>query len=264
MESFVSNTKTFVDECNATNGIMTRRKILDWFQNKKAIKRDGNIEELTFDKKTAIVVIGVSCIGKTTYVHQFLARHPDFVYISSDDANYQKEDEIKSGAKPTETRVTEILENQMLESQDKNLIVDIMCIHPASRASLMRFLTSLKYEIHAIYFSKSYTEAHIKQCIVSRAIELTLYQDYLVKHQTNKTVYMRDLMKVRDDILGIYARDRGVTVEELKAQTADLPMTTSNIMGLTRFYNNEVEKNRVWWQELRGLFMLGADYYYEL
>lgn len=264
MESFVSLAKTFVKECNATNGVMTRRMISSWFRDKKAIKRDGDVQQVDFDNKTAIVLIGVSCIGKTTYIHNFLANHPGFVYISSDDANYQKEDEKKTGANPSETRVIEIIEQQMLEAQNENLIIDIMCIHPASRAGLMRFLSSLGYEIHAVYFSKKYTEENIRKCIEARAIELVLYQDYLINHQTSKLVYMKDIMKVRNDILGIYARKRGISVEELKEQTAKLSETATTVMGLTRFYNDEVERYRVWWQELRGLFMLGADYYYEL
>ena len=264
MESFVSNIATFVKECNAANGIMTRKMISSWFRDKKAIKRDGDVQQVDFDNKTAIVIIGVSCIGKTTYIHNFLVNHSDFVYISSDDVSYQKEDEKKSGVNPSETRVTEILEQQMLEAQNENLIIDIMCIHPASRAALMRFLSSLGYEIHAVYFSKKYTEENIKKRIEARAIELVLYQDYLINHQTRKRVYMKDIMKVRNDILGIYARKKRISVEELKVQTAKLTETTRTVISLTRFYNDEVERNRVWWQEIRGLFALGADYYYEL
>lgn len=262
MGNFVNYMQTFAKDYNEANRAVTRKQISEWFMNKKAVKRndykDGNIH----DKKNAVVVVGVSCIGKTTYVQRFLTQYPDFAVISYDGVSYQNMDEIKLGAPNTEFRLIEILEEHMLEAQDKNIIVDSVCINPASRAALMRFLAELGYEIHLIFFTQAYTEANIKQCIARRAFEQALFQDYLARNDTSK-MSMRELMLLRNDILAICAKERGKTVEELKVQASSLPSTLSNIILLTKLYDDEIEENRVWWQEKRELFMLGADYYYE-
>lgn len=263
MGLFVEYMYTFVKEFNDVNGIVTRKKASEWFQNKKAIRRNGYKDQMILENKSAVVVVGVSCIGKSTYVQKFLKQFPSFKHISYDEACYQKVDEIKDGAQDKECRIVEILEEQMLKAQNVNIIVDAMCINLASRAALLRFLKDLGYEIHLIYFSQAYTEANINKCIVNRAIEITLYQDYLATHNTSK-MYMRDIMKIRGDILAIYARKRGITIQELMTQTLSLPETMKNTVSLVSFYDNEVKENRMWWQEKRELFLLGADYYYEL
>lgn len=261
MGNFVQYMYTFVNQYNDANGTMSRKKISEWFANKKAVKRYGYPDEYVLDKKSAVVVVGVSCIGKSTYVQKFLANHPNFAAISYDDACYQKIDEIKAGAKDTATRMPEIVEERVLKVKDKNIIIDAVCIHPAARAALMRFLADLGYEIHLIFFTQAYTEANIKKCIENRAIKQTLYYDYLGRVDPSKML-MKEIIPVRDNILEFYSKERGISVESLKKQTENLPLTISNIIYLTQFYENEVEENRVWWQEKRELFMMGADYYY--
>lgn len=263
MGNFVNYMYKFVTDYNQSNGIMSRKKISGWFKNKKAIRRNDFRDEYICGQKSAVVVVGVSCIGKSTYVHEFLMQHPNFEVISYDEACYQKVDEIKNGATDSESRLVEILEEQMLYVRDRNIIVDAMCINPASRAALLRFLTDLGYEIHLIFFTQAYTEANINQFIANRAIELTLYKEYLATHDVSK-MYISDIMLIRKEILAICAEERALSVEDLKMKTATLPETKSNITFLTRMYNNELEENKVWWQEKRELFMLGADYYYEL
>lgn len=263
MGSFVNYMYEFVKECNQANGIMTQKTISKWFGNKKAVKRDSFEYYLIGKRKIAVVVVAVSGIGKSTYVQNFLKQVSDFECISYDEAYYQKYDEQQAGIKVSEYRTVEIIEEQILKVQDKNIIVDSMCIHPTSRAALFRFLSDLDYEIHMIYFSRKYTEDNIKQRMTARAIELALYQDYLARNNISR-MKMVDLMKIRNNIIEIYARKKRITAEELKAQTVMLPTTITNMISLINFYNNEIETNRVWWQENRGLFMLGADYYYEL
>ena len=262
MGNFVNYMYKFVTDYNQSNGTMSRKKISEWFKNKKAVERNDFSSEYIWGQKAAVVVVGVSGIGKSTYIEKFVKNYSGFEAISYDEACYQKEDEIKNGIQNTESRLVEIIEEQILSARDRNIIVDAMCINPASRAALLRFLADLGYEIHLIYFSQAYTEANIKKCIVNRAIELALYQDYLVTHNVSK-MSIREIMAIRKNILEICASERGVSVEELKIQTANLNVTKSNIAFLTKMYNEELEENKISWQEKRELFMLGADYYYE-
>ena len=262
MGNFVNYMYKFVTDYNQSNGTMSRKKISEWFKNKKAIKRNDFRGEYICNQKSAVVVVGVSCIGKSTYVEKFVMQYPGFEAISYDEACYQKEDEIKNGIQNTESKLVEIIEEQILTARDRNIIVDAMCINPASRAALLRFLADLGYEIHLIYFSQAYTEANIKKCIANRAIELTLYQGYLVTHDVSK-MSIREIMAIRKNILEICSEEKEKTVEELQMQTAILNATKSNIAFLTKMYSEELEENKISWQEKRELFMLGADYYYE-
>jgi hypothetical protein len=74
---------------------------------------------------------------------------------------------------------------------------------------------------------------------------------------------MKEIMVVRDDIVSYMAKKNKMTEEDLLSKTATRSETLSNLRGLKSFYDEEVEKNRMWWQELRGMFLLGADYFYE-
>lgn len=263
MGLFVDYMTSFVLKYNSVNGNPTRRQISEWFgSDKKAVWRNGYEEQMSFSKKSAVVVIGVSCIGKSTYAKRLLEAFPDMTFISYDECSYQKVDEMNAGKSVSEARVVELLEEKMLENKDKNLVVDSHVINPASRAALMRFLKDLGYEIFVIYFSRKYTESNISKHLLNRAIELTLYQDYLKSTDTSRMT-MKEIMVVRDDIVSYMAKKNKMTEEELLSKTATRSETLSNLLGLNRFYNEELEKNRMWWQELRGMFLLGADYFYE-
>lgn len=253
----------FVAEASKTKGIISRKTISEWFGNKQAVKRDGYKDVMSFDTKAAIVVVGVSCIGKSTYIQNFLNLYPHIKLISYDEAGYKKAQEEMEGKVVSETRIFEIIEEEILENKEKSIIVDSTFIQPYSRAALMRFLADLGYEIHMLYFSKEYTEAHITVCLLNRAIEITLYEDYLKKIESSKMDF-RERLEARKGIFERYAREHAISVEELKSRMVSHPTTITTLQYLANCYRNEVEEHRVWWQEKRGLFFLGADYCYIL
>lgn len=264
MGLFVDYMTSFVTGYNNANGNPTRKIIFDWFgSDKKAIWRNGYEEQMIFSKKSAVVVIGVSCIGKSTYAKNFIKTCPDFAFISYDECGYQKADEVKAGKKTSDSRIVEILEERMLKNKDKNLFVDSHCINPASRAALMRFLKDLGYEIFVVYFSKEYTEANIGKCLLNRAIELTLYQDFLKSTDTSR-MSVNEIMDIREDIVAYTAKKKKTTEENVILEASTRQEILSNLVGLKLFYEDEVEKNRMWWQEKREMFLLGADYFYQL
>lgn len=138
MGLFVDYMHSFVTGYNNANGNPTRKIISSWFGgDKKAVWRNGYEEQMVFEQKSAVVVIGVSCIGKSTYAKNFIKTCPDFTFISYDECCYQKADELKAGTKFSESRIVEILEERILGYSDKNLFIDSHCINPASRAALM-------------------------------------------------------------------------------------------------------------------------------
>lgn len=253
----------FATETMKANGIVSRKTISEWFGNKQSIQRNGYEDVLSFNTKAAVVVVGVSGIGKSSYIKNFLKMFPNIKLISYDDANYQKEEEKEKGKKVSDGRMMEIVEERILAYKDGSIIVDSNCILPYARAALIRFLSDLGYEIHMVYFSQKYTEAHISSCCMQRAIELTLFKDYLVRHKMTRKSF-RDRMKVRDDIVKIVAKERGITEEDLRASLSTDPTTLATLYHLINEYKREVEESRMWWQEKRGLFFLGTDYCYVL
>lgn len=253
----------FAADTAKVNGNVSRKTISEWFGNKQSIQRNGYEDILSFKTKAAVVVVGVSGIGKSSYVKNFLELFPDVKLISYDDANYQKEEEKEKGKKVYDGRMMEIVEERILACKDESIIVDSNCILPYTRAALIRFLSDLGYEIHMVYFSQKYTEAHINSCCMQRAIETTLFKEYIVKHKLTRKPF-RERMKVRNDIVQIVAKERGITEENLRASLATDPTTLATLFHLVNEYKREVEESRMWWQEKRGLFFIGADYCYVL
>lgn len=263
MGLLVDYTVQFANEAKKTNGIVSRKTISDWFGNKQAVVKNGYKDMMTFESKAAVVVVGVSCIGKSAYIQNFLKLYPHIKLISYDEAGYRKAEEAMKGKKVSETRAIEIVEEEILKNKDETLIVDSTFIQPHSRAALMRFLKELGYEIHMLYFSKEYTEKNIMPCLLNRAIEIAVYEEY---NEGNKNARMtfREALELRKGILEKYAKMHQITVEELKAKMVSHTTTIANLHYLVSEYKKEVEENRVWWQEKRGLFFLGVDYCYVL
>lgn len=253
----------FTNEAKKVNGNVSRKTISEWFGNKQAVQRNGYKDVLSFDSKSAVVVVGVSGIGKTGYVERFIELFPHVKLVSYDEANYKKEDEKERGKKVYDGRALEIVEEEILKYKDESIIVDSVCIQPYARAALFRFLADLGYEIHMVYFSKEYTEANIVACLRNRAIELVLFEEYKERNK-NVKMSMIEKIQVRKDIVSVVAKERGMTKEMLIAETANNMAVFFKIAFLANAYKAEVEENRVWWQEKRGLFYLGADYCYVL
>ena len=263
MGLLVDYMKQFAADASRSKGVISRKTISEWFENKQAVVKDGYKDVMLFESKAALVLVGVSCIGKTTYIQNFLNLYPHIKLISYDEAGYIKAEEEIKGKNVSETRTIEIVEKEILENKDESIVVDSTFIQPYSRAALIRFLKDLGYEVHMLYFSKEYTEKNITSCLLNRAIEITLYQDFVETNKGNK-MSMREALEIRKSILERYAKKYGISVEELKSRMVSHPTTMSNLHFLSNEFKKEVEIHRVWWQEKRGLFFLGADYCYVL
>ena len=263
MGAFIGYMRQFATESSKSNGFISRKGISGWFDGKIALKRDGYKDQMIFDMKTAVVVVGVSGIGKTTSAKKLAAQVPGMKYISYDDAMYQMQDEMERGKKVSDERILEIVEEKLLLYKEENIVVDAALLNPAYRAALMRFLRDLGYQIFQLYFSKEYTEKNLDAFITRRSIELVLFEDYRNSHDLRRFTF-HERMAIRDDIMNITARDKHMTIQELCNNTAKRLETIVKKAELVNRYNQEVEKNRVWWQEKRDLFLLGADYVYFL
>lgn len=107
-------------------------------------------------KKNAIVLIGLSCTGKSTYAKKFVVEHPDFEYLSMDDCAL------------TELAKTGVImcldgdiRNNTLGNQEfgeriekgQNLIIDGGWVHINSRSALLKTLKEFGYRVCACVFT---------------------------------------------------------------------------------------------------------------
>ena len=85
MGLLLQNINKFGKEYVAANGILDLVQIKKWFGNQKAIKRNCSLNEVEFEPKSAVMIVGASGIGKTTYAEEFLSTHPEFEFCSYDE-----------------------------------------------------------------------------------------------------------------------------------------------------------------------------------
>ena len=260
MGLFVDYMKKLALEFQRANSNPTRQMYYNWFgSDKKAIVRSGYDHEIVLGHKSAVVVIGASGLGKTTRAKEVLEAHPEMAFISYDEAAYQYKDEVNAGSKKSDIRIVEIIEERLMENKDRSVIIDSSCVNPASRAALLRFLRDMGYEISIIYIS---VKNGMGEKLLRRAIELTLFQDYLNTINSNRTS-MKELMPVRERISPFMAEKLEMDEEELIAETQKRSETLVFMLKLQDAYQTELVKYRVEWQEKRELFQLGTDYFYQ-
>lgn len=259
MGLFVDYMTKFALEFQRANGNPTRQMFYNWFgSDKRAITRSGYDHEIVLSQKSAVVVIGASGLGKTTLAKKILEAHPDMAFISYDEASYQFADEVNAGSKKSDMRIVEILEEKLMENKDRNIVIDSNCVNPANRAALVRFLKDLGYEIFIAYIS---VNTGYGDKMVKRAVELTLFQDYLATIDASRTS-MKELMPVRDRIIPFMTEKLQMDEEELVSKTRSRNETLAYTMKLQNAYHEEIARYRVEWQEKRELFQLGADHFY--
>ena len=54
-------------EVEKAQGKVSTATMKEWLGNQKAIKRDCSLDDVAFEEKSAVVIVGISGIGKTTF-----------------------------------------------------------------------------------------------------------------------------------------------------------------------------------------------------
>lgn len=246
-----------------TGGYVTDENVIAWLGAKRGIRRKS-LGAVAFEKKSAVVIIGMSGVGKSTYAKNFIKEHPEFILCSHDDNYYQAVEEKQVIGNVAEDRMTEILEKK-IRAANKNgqsIILDGMFIHPAVRAALFHTLKTFGYTIHALFFTPTYSGSVIEECTIRRSIESVLFKEYAAEWRNEKTI--TQLMEARERIIEIYAEKFGVDSEEVYTRYRKHPEVQVFMNVYSAGYQNELMHNGYEYQALKGFFMLGADYYYEL
>ena len=116
-------------------------------------------------KKNAIIMVGPSCTGKSTYARNFIKKHPDFEYLSMDDCALE---ELKRTniifCFGNDIRANTLGNKEFGERIEKgrNLIIDGGWLHINSRSALLKTLKHYGYNVCACVFNKITYEEHVR------------------------------------------------------------------------------------------------------
>ena len=117
------------------------------------------------DKKNAVVLIGPSCVGKSTYARNFIKMYPEFEYLSMDDCALK---ELKR------TNIIFCFGNDLWSNtlgnkefgerieRGRNLIIDGGWLHINSRSALLKTLKHYGYNVCACIFDNITIEEHAR------------------------------------------------------------------------------------------------------
>ena len=94
MESFSSNLREYTKMFKDAGYRFAPENMRDWFTPKKTRMQSCHEKRFFGFKKTAVVLIGVSACGKSTWAKKFLSTHPKFKYISFDECTFKASEEV--------------------------------------------------------------------------------------------------------------------------------------------------------------------------
>lgn len=260
MASFSSNLREFNAKYNDHERTFDSDIMQDWFYTKKTRMQSRQKKMFFCFRKTAVVLVGLSACGKSTFAKKFLQKYRGFNYVSFDDCTFEASREVGYSDVDVNDRALELLDEMLEINKNSNIIVDGLVVSVEKRAALMKWLHEMKYKIYVIYFTDEYNESHIKYNIVSRSVDHVLHARMVA---SNPECFV-SLMNMRLNMLGVHAHNEGITEEEVVLKYCNDPMVREEIRN--NYLNYEMERKGMYVeeQEKAGAFMWGADYYYEV
>lgn len=260
MASFSSNLRDFIKRYDDVDRKFSPDIARDWFMSKKIRMQPYHEKMFLGFKKVAVVLVGVSACGKSTFAKKFLEQHKGFEYISFDDCTFEASKEVEYRDVDVTDRALELLDAKFEEHKRHNIVVDGLVTSVEKRAALMKTLQEMRYKIYVIYFTDEYNEKHIKYNVIRRSVDHVLHA-MMVASDPTKFVF---LMSLRFDMVEARGNAEGLTEEELIAKYINDPLVKQEIKH--NYWNYEVEREQMFIeaQEAAKAFMWGADYYYEV
>ena len=264
------NYNKYNKEYLARGGKISESVLQKWFGKKRAVKRsesilDGTIE---FGLKSAVVIVGASGIGKSTFANKFMEVYPGFNLCSHDQFYYQAtENMVISSQKDKEyanSRAVDLLEKHLrnLLRKDANLLFEGLYVNPGFRAAILNLLETFGYTVYIICFTSEYTDKVLLEYSKKRAVELSFFQDYLTYEK--KPTSLMEIMSVRDRIMEYYSEKLHMPVQKIYAQYIDRKEILRTANALVDATKNEMVAHYFHMQEASGAFAYGADYYFEI
>lgn len=187
-------------------------------------------------KPQAILTVGISSSGKTTWAEKFVSENPSWVNINRDDVRFTLfSDGVRDWgkykfSKGNENRVTEVCNQKIYDAaaELKDIIVSDTNLNSNTRNRLVNMLSDLGYDVSFKVFDISFEQAckrnNQRQGGISQTTLYTQYQNYL-KYIGRKT-YTPDVNKPKCVILdvdGTVAKVNGRGFFDWDKVSTDLP-----------------------------------------
>lgn len=187
-------------------------------------------------KPQAILTVGISSSGKTTWAEKFVSENPSWVNINRDDVRFTL---FTNGvrdwgkykfSKGNENRVTEVCNQKIYDAaaEMKDIIISDTNLNSNTRNRLTEILYNLGYDVSFKVFDISFEEAckrnNQREGGISQTTLYTQYQNYL-KYIGRKT-YTPDVNKPKCVILdvdGTVAKVNGRGFFDWDKVSTDLP-----------------------------------------
>lgn len=187
-------------------------------------------------KPQAILTVGISSSGKTTWAEKFVSENPSWVNINRDDVRFTLfTDGIRDWgkykfSKGNENRVTEVCNQKIYDAaaELKDIIISDTNLNSNTRNRLTEILYDLGYEVSFKVFDISFEEAckrnNQREGGISQTILYTQYQNYL--RYIGRKTYIPDVNKPKCVILdvdGTVAKINGRGFFDWDKVSTDLP-----------------------------------------
>ena len=260
MASFSVNLREFTAKYKDAGGTFDPDTMQCWFTPKKT-RMQSHHEKMFFGfRKTAVVLVGVSACGKSSFAKKFMKDHKSFKYISLDDCTFEAEAEVNYSGEDVTARALELVDEKFEQYKKSNILVDGLVVSIEKRATIMKTLQEMGYKIYVIYFTDEYNESHIKYNIVTRSVDHVLFAKMVASDPDHFALFM----SMNLNMIEVHANKEGITEAEVILKYCSDPMVKNEIK--LNFINYETERMSfsVEAQEAAKAFMWGADYYYEV
>jgi len=155
------------------------------------------IEELNFaeSRSTAIILLGLSGCGKTTFSLDFVKSNPNFSYCSYDSVEIEVVSEfLKRGYMPQEYILDansvynfgEALNNY--KKRKRNIIIDGSWVAPNARGALIKTLRLIGYKNIILFSFLKISKDVVFDRLMSRAVRLLVHREKLLKSDNSEIV----------------------------------------------------------------------------
>ena len=243
----------------------------DWINlfGKRRGKNVQDIENLNLNdaRSTAIILVGLSTCGKTTFSLNFVKSHPNFSYCSYDSVGVEVMSEfIKKGYLPQESILDsytiyefgEILKDH--KKKKNNLIIDGAWVAPNSRGALINTLRLLGFKNLIIFSFLKISEEEMKVRLVSRAVR-QIIQSKEIHDSDNPTTLSNSLSWFVTASFDEIIKKSGKTVDEL-IHSKEFIKEYSELAQI--YFSSEPINTSLPIQMAYSIYNYGVDYFVDL
>ena len=218
-------------------------------------------EDLCVTNKTAIVLLGPSVYGKTTFAKEFLKMNKTVLICSMDECSRRA---YRLGFMDDESNDRVSLKYfgerlEMLAKKNMPVIIDGLWINIYTRAALFNTLRKIGFsEICVIDFITKYDPQIHDDNIMWRAVDLIAWKT-LIEIRDVKSVREADV--IYEDTRRLLSEHYGISEEELAVMIASKQEFKDEVKRIRGEVIGEIKDNHVAMQKQYGLFRAGADIY---